>query len=111
MFNINGIDISIQKYVKYLGHFISEDLSDDLDIMRQYKKFNVQANILVRKFGICTKDVKVTLFRCFCANMYTSNIWCSFKKSTYNKLSISYNLVVPQLSTVCGKEKHGPWFK
>ena len=42
----------------------------------------------------CSHDVKVTLFRCFCANMYTSNIWCSFKKNTYNKLSVSYNNMV-----------------
>ena len=94
VFRISGVAISIKNHVKYLGHFIADDLCDDLDITRQCKKFYVQANVLMRKFGTCSHDVKVTLFRCFCANMYTSNIWCSFKKNTYNKLSVSYNNMV-----------------
>ena len=46
---------------KYLGHGLSEDLSDDDDMARQYKKMYAQGNALIRKCYMCTGDVKCTL--------------------------------------------------
>ena len=90
-FKMNGIEIDIQSHVKYLGHFICDDLSDDKDIARQCRKFYIVGNMLTRKFGICTNNVKTALFKSFCTNMYTANVWCSFKRNSYNKLAVGYN--------------------
>ena len=55
----------------YLGHFLSDNGSDALDIARQRKKIFVQGNSLIRRFYMCTVDVKLTLFQSFIApNVY-----------------------------------------
>ena len=36
---------------KYLGHYITDDLSDDDDINRQRRTSFVQVNIILRKFN------------------------------------------------------------
>ena len=38
-------------------------LSDDDDMARQYKRIYAQGNALIRKFYMCTEDVKCTLFK------------------------------------------------
>ena len=37
---------------KYLGHVITDDLKDDNDIARQYKRIYAQGNALMRKFYV-----------------------------------------------------------
>ena len=44
--------------IKYLGHIIRDDLSDDDDILRQCYKLYAQANIPARKFPMCSDNVK-----------------------------------------------------
>ena len=49
-------------FVKYLGHVISADMKDDLDIMRQCRQLYAQGNALARRFHMCSGTVKVTIF-------------------------------------------------
>ena len=49
----------------YLGHYITDDLSDDEDINRQHRTLFVQGNIILRKFNMCSLGVKLTLFRTY----------------------------------------------
>lgn len=44
----------MQTAVKYLGHYIYDDLSDDMDIYRQCRLIYTQANMLSQNFGMCT---------------------------------------------------------
>ena len=53
--------LSIVDKIKYLGHIISAELSDDEDIYRQCRMLYAQANTLLRKFGYCSEDVKLSL--------------------------------------------------
>ena len=46
---------------KYLGNYILDDLSDDDDINRQHRTLYVQGNIILRKFSMCSLDVKLTV--------------------------------------------------
>ena len=68
---------------KYLGHYITEDLSDDIDINRQSRTLFVQGNIILRKFYMCSIDVKLTLFRIYCSPMYSVQLW--WNKKIYYK--------------------------
>ena len=56
--------------VKYLGHLLTNDLHDDLDIRSQCRSINVPGNILFRK--LCSLSVKLNLFNSYCASMYSS---------------------------------------
>ena len=46
----------------------------DIDIKRQMRKFYATIKILSREFSKCSPDVKCTLFKAFCSNMYCSTI-------------------------------------
>ena len=45
-FEMNGESIKEVPFVKYLGHVISADMKDDLDIMRQCRQVYAQGNAL-----------------------------------------------------------------
>ena len=47
--------------------------------------------MILRKFHMCNLEVKLTLFRSFCTPMYTSQLWWNYRKSSINKLYISYH--------------------
>lgn len=85
---------------KYLGHYISDDLTDDKDIHRQRCKLYAQANILMRKFHKCSSDVKVSLFKAFCTPLYTAHLWSNYKASSMHKLSVAYNDAIRLLMRV-----------
>ena len=90
-FQLNGSDIKEVTQYKYLGHILSSDLSDNADIDRQRKQLYARANSVLRKFHMCTVDVKLRIFDSFCTPMYASHLWWKFKISTFNKLNTSYH--------------------
>ena len=74
---------------KCIGHYITDDLSDDDDINRQRKQLFVQGNIL-RKLNMCSLGVKFTLFRTYCLPVYTAQLWRNYTPSISTKLQITY---------------------
>ena len=73
-FNLNGMILHVVASYNYLGHYITDDLSDDDDINRQRRTLFVQGNIILRKFNMCSLGVKLTLFRTYCSPMYTAQL-------------------------------------
>ena len=47
---LNGVLVEQVDSVKYLGHFLTCELSDDIDIRRQCRVLNVRGNIYVVHF-------------------------------------------------------------
>ena len=88
-FVMNGESIMEVPFVKYLGHVISADMEDDLDIMRQCRQLYAQGN--ARRFHMCSDNVKVTVFRSYCSSLYTSQLWWKYKASSIKKLYVAYN--------------------
>jgi hypothetical protein len=87
---------------KYLGVFITKDLSDDADMKRQMKCIYSKGNTLVRKFTSCSLEVKVQLFKSFCTSMYCSALWNKYNVNSYKQLQVSYNNVFRYLLSVKG---------
>ena len=79
---------------KYLGHIISADFMDDLDIDRERRKIATRGNILVRKFGKCTVEVKCHLFRTYCYQLYGCSLWSRFRQSILNHLQVCFNNIL-----------------
>ena len=71
---LNGVQVKQVDCVKYLGHFLTCELSDDINIRRQCRVLNVRGNILSRKFHMCNVPVKLKLFNSYCASLYTQHI-------------------------------------
>ena len=66
----NGDVIPESEKVKYLGHIICSDLSDDEDKMRQRRHPYAQGNVISRSYHMCSIAVKNMLFCTFCTPMY-----------------------------------------
>ena len=77
-FYMGGVPIVKVEQVKYLGHYIAEDLTEDADIARQNRVLCCQGNMVLRKFHMCSVDVKLALFRAHCISMYCSHLWWTF---------------------------------
>ena len=90
-FYLSGTLLSICNEITYLGHVISDDLSDDKDILRQRRKLYAQANTLCRKFSMCSIPVKISLFKAYCTSLYTAHLWCRYKQESIRKLTVAYN--------------------
>ena len=80
----------VQKY-KYLGCILYNDLTDDEDVQRQIRCMYSRANMLIRKFGKCSTEVKVQLFKSYLGNSYCSQLWANVKSAKLHKLKIAYN--------------------
>ena len=88
---LNGIMLNFVDRFVYLGHVLVPTLSDDEDISRQYRSLCSRANMLKRKFCFCSLNVKICLFNSYCATLYTSHLWTSFKSCTMRKFTVCYN--------------------
>ena len=51
-FELNDNILPRVNHCKYLGHVTTDDLKDDNDIARQYKRIYAQGNALIRKFYV-----------------------------------------------------------
>lgn len=76
---------------KYLGHFLTSDLKDDVDIERERRALSVRANMIARRFARCSKEVKTTLFKAYCSSFYTCSLWVNHTQKQYSALRVQYN--------------------
>ena len=104
-FSLAGVILKTVNKIKYLGHYIVNDLSDNTDIDRQCRQLYIQGNSLMRKFHMCTWPVKLTLFRSYCSPMYTSQLWWNYSKQSINKLYVSYHNIFKMLLGVSKFER------
>ena len=63
VFYIQNNIIERKTKAKYLGHIISDDMSDDADVFRQVKCLYIRGNIISRKFANCSINVKLVVFK------------------------------------------------
>ena len=70
---------------------INNNLTDDDDIARQKICFYAHVNVLARKFRFCSSGIKNVLFHSYCGTMYTSSLWCKFKKQSLKSVNVAYN--------------------
>lgn len=77
--------------VKYLGHILTCDLSDDMDVDRERRALAVRSNMLIRRFARCTHEVKITLFKAYSQSFYSSSLWVKCTKRAINALRVQYN--------------------
>ena len=108
IFRINNENIEeVEKY-KYLGHIMSNTLSDNSDILRQRKKIFAQGNSLLRKFYMCSIEVKKTLLQSYCSSFYTAQLWVSYTNNIMNKLFIAYHNTLKMFIGVNKREHTRP---
>ena len=83
--------------MRYLGHIISSNGKDDKDIIRQCQQLYARGNVLLRKFHMCSMDVKVKLFNTYCSPMYTAQLWWNHTVYSFHRLNVCYNNILRRL--------------
>ena len=107
-FYFNDNLIPLVNSIKYLGHYLCDTGSDALDIDRQRKKIFIQGNSLIRKFHMCTVDVKLTLFQSFIAPMYTAHLWTRYSNNEILKLYRAYHNTLKMFLGLSKREHTSP---
>ena len=92
-YTLNGEVLFDSACIKYPGHLICIDLSNDNAILRQRRCLSIQGNVLLRKFHMCSIGVRLALFRSFCSPMYTSQLWWNYNTLSMKRLLIMYHTV------------------
>ena len=90
-FKLKGVTLHVVATYKYLGNYISDDLSDD-DINRQCRTLCIQGNIILQTFSMCSLEVKLTLFHSYCSPMYGVQLWWNYTRNPHQIDCISHYL-------------------
>ena len=88
---LGGDELSYVDSFKYLGHIISSDCRDDLDVSNQFQRQNAVGNMLVRKFSFAPLEAKIQLFKSYCYPIYCNSLWRNMYQYSIQKLTTSYS--------------------
>ena len=90
---LNGAHIKKVDSEKYLGYIVRNDCYDNDHITTEMRKTYIRGNMLIRKFKVCSNDVKVTLFRSYCSSIYCCALISKYNRSVLKKLHVAFNKV------------------
>ena len=88
---LNGIQLAFVRTYTYLGTVMTCDNADDANMRRQRGICYDRASGIIKTFSMCAPEVKATLFRTFCSNMYCSQLWHDFRSGSIRQLIVGYN--------------------
>ncbi|XP_047040219.1 uncharacterized protein LOC124644750 [Helicoverpa zea] len=91
--SLNGRPLNRVKQFKYLGHYLTVDLKDQVDTERERRALAVRCNMLAHRFARCSRGVKITLFKAFCTSFYTGGLWVNCTRKALDALRVQYNNV------------------
>ena len=77
----------IYEYV-YLGHVITPNLNDNLDIACKKRAICIRANMLSWKCFKMTPNIKALLFKWYCSNVYCVHLWANYAQYHIAKFSV-----------------------
>ena len=90
-FSICKTELSYVHEYRYLGYQLSENCSDNYEIGKQYRLLCCRTNSLIRKFSMCSYDIKKFLFKAYCATVYCVHLWCVYNVSVLRKFKVCLN--------------------
>ena len=68
-------------------------MSDDDHTIKEIRNIYARGNMLLRKFKLCTMNVKITLSKIYCSNLFCCPMWTKCRKSTIGKINVAFNKV------------------
>lgn len=78
--SLNGVPLKRVTQFKYLGHYVTDDLKDQVDMDRERRTLAARCNMLAHRFARCSVEAKITLFKAYCQNFYTGARWVNYTR-------------------------------
>ena len=92
----NGIHLPFVNVVVHLGHHISYDLSDTVDISMKTRDLVRKANLMLRTFSAADPAVKTYLFQSYCLSLYGCSLW-SLSCPGIQSIEIAFNKILRRI--------------
>ena len=109
-FYVNGSRLNIVSKKGYLGYIISSNDKDDFAVQKECRAVYARGNMLLRKFKICSTEVKKQLFTSYCSFFYCCALWCNFNKTSLQDLQVAYNNIFRLLMNLPYRCRVSPHF-
>ena len=95
---LNGHKLAWVEQFRYLGHVLTCNLRDNVDIRRVKHLLYFNVNMLCAKVGYANKHILIKLFKSYCTNMYGCELWniCKDKK-VFKELCEAYHSCIKRL--------------
>ena len=97
---LSGETLAKVSKFKYLGHILTDNCNDHDDIMRHCRYLYAVGNSIIRKFYFCSVGVKLKLFKTYCGNIYSGQLWYDYKIPSLNKAKVAYNSILRRLLNI-----------
>ena len=94
IFSLNDQPINRVQQEQYLGYIVREDMSDTDTIKHEIRKQYIRGNMIKRKFGSCSEEVKLRLFRSYCSSFYCSHLWSEHNTEYIHKAKVCHNNIL-----------------
>ena len=85
---------------KYLGVLINNRMSDDDELRARMRGIYSTGNMVIRKFGKCSLNCKILMFKTFLSQLYACSLWSSYKVASYYRVKVAHNDVFRTLINV-----------
>ena len=94
--------------IKYLGFYITCNLSNEEDITIKRNKFYSEFNQILRKFHSVDQNIKLFLFKQYCLQFYGAELWFGEVKSrtALKQFAIGYHKAIKKLIGVSYHESN-----
>lgn len=86
-----GKSLQWQETVRYLGFDMNCRNRDEDEMLRRRREMYAMINQLHSRFYMCSKDVKLYLFKTYFSSVYCSSLWVPVNAKLTEKLKVTYN--------------------
>ena len=83
--------LKFKNIYKYLGVLIKDNMMDDDETCKRMRSIYSTGNMVIRKFGKCSIECKIQIFKTFLSQVYGCSLWVSYKVTSYSKVKVSHN--------------------
>jgi len=95
---LNGVQLRWISQFKYLGHIITDTLSDQADMRRAKRAIYFGSNRLISRLGYADDKILVNLFQTYCGQIYGSVLWDLWEsRVVFQKLCVAYHSCLKRL--------------
>ena len=96
MFSFCGEQLEYSKSVTHLGHILSSDLSDNLDVIAAKQSMCCKAYHMLTIFRSCDPKTKTKLTQNFCLSLYGASLWTA-SLPEIRSLETAYNNLIRKI--------------